>query len=150
MIFVTVGTTLSFDVLIEAVDNFAAAGSIPGPVVCQIGNGAYIPKNCEHFRFQASIDDWIKKASLVVCHGGTGTVLALLSMKKNFIAVANKLGADDHQAQFLARLNKNIPILWTGEVGELPGLVQKAASFRPDEIKAERVSDDIRRYINSL
>lgn len=150
MIFVTVGTTLPFDTLIEAVDNFAAKGAIPLPVVCQIGNGAYVPRNCEHFRFQPSVDDWIKKASIVICHGGTGTVLALLSMKKNFIAVANRLGADDHQAQFLTRLNKNIPILWTGDVGEIPGLVQKAATFRPDKIVAERVSDDIRKYINSI
>jgi UDP-N-acetylglucosamine transferase subunit ALG13 len=150
MIFVTVGTTLCFDELIEAVDAFVRDGRIKGPVLCQIGNGAYQPGHCEHFRFRPTIEDLMLKASVVICHGGTGTVLNLLAMGKPFIAVANRSGADNHQAQFLARLEKEIPILWTADVRELPELVMKAGTVKAGAVKDGRLSDDIKRYIEGL
>jgi len=147
MIFVTVGTTLSFDGLIEAVDSFVGQGRLNGPVLCQIGNGAYQPRNCEHFRFMQSIEPLMMKASVVICHGGTGTVLNLLAMGKPFVAVANRSGADDHQAQFLARLEKELPIIWTADVRELPELVEAAGSARTGGVRDGRLSEEIRRYI---
>lgn len=150
MIFVTVGTTLCFDELIEAVDAFAGQGLIKGPVLCQIGNGACQPKNCEHFRFRPSIEDLMMKASVVICHGGTGTVLNLLAMRKPFVAVANKSGADNHQAQFLSRLEKEVPLLWTADVKKLPELVLAAASARPGAVRDGRLSEDIRKYIEGI
>jgi len=150
MIFVTVGTTLCFDELIEAVDAFAGQGLIKGPVLCQIGNGACQPKHCEHFRFRPSIEDLMMKASVVICHGGTGTVLNLLAMRKPFVAVANKSGVDNHQAQFLSRLEKEVPLLWTADVKKLPELVLAAASARPGAVKDGRLSEDIRKYIEGI
>lgn len=150
MIFVTVGTTLSFDGLIEAVDAFVCEGAIASPVICQIGNGAYAPRNCEFFRFRPSIEELMMKASVVICHGGTGTVLGLLAMGKPFIAVANRSGADDHQAQFLARLEKEIPVLWTADLRELPALVKKAGEVRAGAVKDGRLSAEIKRYIEGI
>lgn len=149
MIFVTIGTTLVFDDLIEAVDNLVAGGIITDPVVCQIGNSAYIPKNCEYFRFQPNIDEWTGKASLVICHGGTGSVLSLLTQKRPFIAVANPRGAEDHQAQFLERLSRSISILWTKDLKELPGLIEKARMFEPKALDGERLADDLRKFLDT-
>lgn len=148
MIFVTVGTTLCFDELIEMVDNLVASKSISEPVICQIGNGTYIPKNCEYFRFKPNIDHLIEQASLVICHGGTGTVCSLIAMKKIFIAVANRRGADDHQTQFLSPLSKKLPLLWTKNLDELSDLIQKAATFRPQPITTEHLADDLKRYLD--
>jgi beta-1,4-N-acetylglucosaminyltransferase len=147
VIFVTVGTTLPFDDLVRAVDRLAAQGALAEPVLCQIGHGQYVPGHCEHFRFKPNLDEETGRASLVIGHGGTGTVTGLLSSGKPFIAVANPLGAHDHQRQFLARLCKVVDFLWTADLSELPALIERARSFRPQSATAERLTEDLKRYL---
>ena len=147
MIFVTVGTTLPFDDLVRAVDRLVAAGVVTEPVLCQIGHGQYVPQHCEHFRFKPNLDEEIGRASLVIGHGGTGTVTGLLASGKPFIAVANPLGVHDHQRQFLARLCKVVEFLWAADPAELPGLIERARSFRPRSARGERLTEDLRRFL---
>jgi len=150
MIFVTVGTTIWFDDLIETIDQLIASGQIHEPVVCQIGNGRYIPKNCEYFRFQKSIDEWIDQSSLVISHGGTGTVLSLLVMQKPFVAVANPMGADDHQSQFLERLERTGCVVWCRNLEDLPHFIRKAATFKPRPLGTKHLADDIKDFLKSF
>lgn len=147
MIFVTIGTT-QFNELIEAVDEAVANGQISEPVVCQIGSGSYIPQHCEHFRFQPSIDDWLEKSSLVISHGGA-TVLSLLAMGKPFIAFANTRLADDHQSLFLRHLSKDIPILWTRDIKDLPALLERAATFKVQPLNGAHLADDLKNYLEN-
>ena len=150
MIFVTTGTTLGFDGLIKSIDDLIEKKQITEPVVCQIGNGKYIPKNSEYFRYKENIDDWLQKASLVICHGGTGTVLALMAMKKPFIAVANPRMADEHQSQFLTKLGNSGCILWTSNLDDLPILIKKAYAFKPMPFSSEHLVDDLKEYLKSV
>lgn len=147
MIFVTVGTTLPFDDLVRAVDAMAGAGSLDEPVTCQIGRGEYVPVHCEHYRFSRTIEEDIGRASLVIGHGGTGTVTGLLTAGRKFIAVANPLGAHDHQRQFLERLSRTASFLWTADLSELPALVEKAREFSPTSHLTERLTDDLLSYL---
>ncbi|MCK4622629.1 MAG: hypothetical protein KAT62_10515 [Desulfuromonadales bacterium] len=147
MILVTVGTTLTFDDLIMAVDQMVTDGQMDGPVVCQIGNGSYVPQHCEYFRFKPNLDELIQNASVVIGHGGTGTVLGLLAEKKKFIAVANPLGAHDHQAQFLERLSRAVSILWTRDLKELPALIRKAEEYEVRPVTGMRLAEDLRAYL---
>lgn len=148
MIFVTVGST-QFDELIRAVDQIAATGGLSEPVVCQIGNGGYIPRHCKHYRFKPSIDDDLEKSSLVICHGGA-TVLSLLAMEKMFIAVANTHLADDHQSFFLDHLCQTIPILWTRNTQDLPHLIQRTTKFQVQPLKKMRLADDLKNYLDQI
>jgi beta-1,4-N-acetylglucosaminyltransferase len=147
MIFVTVGTTLVFDELIEIMDQLVATGKIQDQVICQIGNGSYIPEHCDYFRFKPSVDDLIEQAQLVICHGGTGSTLGVLAKGKKFIAVANPRGIDNHQSQFLQRIAQIVPILWTQELQYLPELIQQAESFQYDTIEIPCLVDDLNEYI---
>ncbi|MBC7360631.1 MAG: glucuronosyltransferase [Desulfacinum sp.] len=130
MIFVTVGTTLPFDDLIRHVDHLVESGALRDPVVCQIGTGKYRPRHCRFFTFQPSLDPWYRRASVVVAHGGTGTVLELLRMQKPFVAVANPLAVDDHQVQFLSKLESVDSVLWCRELTDLPGYIREARRYR--------------------
>ncbi len=147
---VTVGTTLVFDELIRAVDQMVADGVITVPVTCQIGNGSYLPLHCEYFRFKPNLDEIIQEATMVIGHGGTGTVLGLLSEKKKFIAVANPLGAHDHQAQFLERLSRAVSILWTRDLQELPDLIWRAETYEVRPVTGMRLADDLGAYLKGL
>lgn len=147
MIFVTVGTTLPFDALVQAVDALVAGQVITDPVVCQIGHGDYLPQHCEHFRFQPNIDEYIAQASLVIGHGGTGTVTGLLASGKPFVAVANPLGADNHQAQFLERLAHLAPFLWTADLARLPALIAQAPHFVSNRQANEHLATDLSDFL---
>lgn len=147
MIFVTAGTTLPFDPLVQAVDEMVATRVIADQVICQIGHGTYQPSHCEYFRFKPSLDEYIGRASLIIGHGGTGTVTGLLASGKPFIAVANPLGADNHQVQFLQRLSQLMPFLWTADLAELPGLIIQAPSFVTRRDISEHLAGDLCAFI---
>jgi beta-1,4-N-acetylglucosaminyltransferase len=140
MIFVTVGTTLPFDELIETMDALVRRGNIAEQVVCQIGVGRYRPKRCEFFAFRPTLAPWYEEASLVVAHGGTGTVLELLRMKKPFVAVANPRAADNHQAQFLAKLESLGSVLWCRDLDRLHQDIQRARTYRLKDIPYETLA----------
>lgn len=148
VIFVTVGTTLHFDSLVQFVDELVECGELTEQVICQIGNGAYVPKHCEYFRFMPDLDVYIASASLIIGHGGTGTVTGLLASGKPFIAVANPLGAGNHQAQFLERLNEHVSFLWTADLERLPDLIGKVGSFVPCATKGACLADNLRAFLS--
>lgn len=146
MIFVTVGTSW-FDELVKLVDDLKARGFLEDEVVCQIGNGEYEPKHCRYFRFEPDIVHWFMKADLVIGHGGTGTVLELMTLGKRFIAVANRALADDHQTQFLKALGDRGCILWAGNVSELPEKLRELPLFRPKPFELPNLADDLIRFV---
>jgi beta-1,4-N-acetylglucosaminyltransferase len=149
MIFVTVGTTMAYDSLIQEVDNLVERRFIQDKVICQIGNGEYVPKNCEYFRFRPSIDDLISEAVLVISHGGS-TVMALISLQKRCVIMANKAAADSHQRDFLRLISNEINILWSEDVAELSDLIVKAYDTEIYYKKPPSLAYDLVKYINYL
>jgi len=149
LIFVTVGTTIPFDGLLEAVDNCVARSVIDGPVVCQIGSGEYEPKHCEWFKYQPSIQEFVNRADLIIGHGGTGTTFQLLASDKPFISFANPLAAADHQAEFLARMASAYDIIWSRDPGELEALLPKARDHRPKPFAEPRLHDHLKAFLLS-
>lgn len=143
MIFVTVGTTLPFDDLVQAVDAMVERGLVDEPVLCQIGQGRYEPRHCQWFRFKPSLEADIESASLIIGHGGTGTVTGLLASGKPFIAVANPLGADNHQRDFLDRLSRTSPFVWTDQPETLAALLPRARALRSEKATHRRLATDL-------
>ncbi len=146
MIFVTVGST-RFDALIKAVDELAAKRTIDMPVVCQIGSGDYVPRHCEHFRYAPSLDPWLEKAELLVCHGGTGSVFAAFRHQKRFVAIANTELADDHQTELLSKLGEGLPIFWGRSPSDLEPLIASALVAPPIVFDSRRLVDDLNQYL---
>lgn len=147
MIFVTVGSTMPFDPLIKAIDEQVAKGIVTEPVICQIGNGSYTPTHCEHFRFRESIKELIDEASIVITHGGTGTVTSLIKQRKRFIAVSNAMGADDHQAVFLSKLASISNIIWTDDPAKVTALFSESKKISPSQLITPSLVADLKAYI---
>lgn len=146
MIFVTVGST-RFDALIKVVDELAAAGKFTMPVICQIGSGDYEPQHCEYFRYAPSLEPWLGKAELLLCHGGTGSVFAAFRHQKRFVAIANTELADDHQTELLSKLGEGLPILWGRSPTELERLISCALAAPPIVFDSRRLVDDLNQYL---
>lgn len=105
LLFATVGATLPFDRLVASVAQLKAEGAIPEQVIIQTGVGGLAPEGLEVVetlpfdRVQALLTD----AAIVVCHGGTGSLITALRQGCQVIAMPrlSELGEhyDDHQSE---------------------------------------------------
>lgn len=150
MILVTVGSTLPFDELLKSVDDLCAEDFFDQEVVCQTGHGAYAPRHCKHFRFTPSLDDMFKKADVIVCHGGTGSVLQCILLAKPFIAFANPRADEDHQGEFLSRMSQITDIVWSRDPLTLKELYpQLQGRSRDRKIALPSLADDLLRQLGA-
>ena len=131
-VFVTVGTQLPFDRLIQAVDDWAAHHD--AEVFAQTGTSALRPR---HIGWKDYIDvseanERIRTADLVVAHAGMGTILTRLETGLPMIVLPRRadLGEhrNDHQLATVRRLS-HIPGLVV--VNDEADLLERMSSFAP-------------------
>jgi beta-1,4-N-acetylglucosaminyltransferase len=128
MIFVTIGSAvkgIEFTRLIKKMDEIA--GKIGEEVVMQIGTVPYEPQHAKYFRYSSYQENlsYFRKASLVVGHGGTGTILNALKFQVPIVVVPrrHRYGehVDDHQVELAQRIvgNELIEVVYELESLEL-------------------------------
>lgn len=121
MIFVTVGThEQPFNRLLECVDKLKEENIITEDVIMQTGFSTYVPKNCEWkklFPYDEMIEN-VKKARIVITHGGPSSFIMPLQKGKIPIVVPRQKKFDehvnDHQVDFakaVAERQKNIIVV---------------------------------------
>lgn len=121
MIFVTVGThEQPFNRLLECVDKLKEDNIITEEVIMQTGFSTYVPKNCEWkklFPYDAMIEN-VKKARIVITHGGPSSFIMPLQEGKIPIVVPRQKKyeehVNDHQVDFakaVAERQKNIIVV---------------------------------------
>ncbi|KAJ3677583.1 hypothetical protein LUZ60_003307 [Juncus effusus] len=115
-VFVTVGTTC-FDKLVAAMDSAKVKEALfrrgYTHLLIQMGRGSYIPSkvsgeegslNVDYFTFSSSIADYLKSASLIISHAGSGSIFETLRLNKPLIVVVNEDLMDNHQAELAEEL----------------------------------------------
>ncbi len=132
MIFVTIGSAvegIEFTRLIKEMDEIA--GMIDEEVVMQIGTVPYEPKNAKYFRYTSYQENlsYFQKASLVIGHGGTGTILNALRFQVPIVVVPRRHDygehVDDHQVDLAQRLVANELIKVVYELEDLESAVKE-------------------------
>ena len=110
LLFATVGAILPFDRLIEMVATANAQGAIPEKILLQTGKGGCKVDgidSVETFSYEA-MQATLKAADIVVCHGGTGSLVTAMRQGCRVIAVPRlfALGEvyDDHQSEIVGAL----------------------------------------------
>lgn len=129
MIFVITGT-IGFEDLIKGVDILVKDKKLKEKVVIQIGNSRYLPKYCEYFRFDKSLDSYYESARLVIAHGGAGTTFEVLEKRLPLISVNNPHRTDKHQEDILRALSKNKYLIWCKDLNKLADCISKAKNFK--------------------
>jgi len=149
MIFVATGTT-GFDALAERMDRLAP--SLDEPVVIQLGNGCYIPRRTEYFRFAPSLKPYYEQASLVMAHGGMGICLEVLDCGRPLIALDNPDRFDQHQQDMLRVLAAQNYLIWCQDVNDLPEALERARQhkFRRYVASACEIHGVIRAFLQGL
>lgn len=115
MIFITVGThEQPFDRLLKCIDNMIENGMITEEIICQKGFTDYEPKNykAEKLISYEEMQDNIKKARIVITHGGPASFIAPLTVGKIPIVVPRQKKYDehvnDHQFEFAKEVEKRM------------------------------------------
>lgn len=140
MIFVTVGTQdKPFTRLISAVENAVINKDITDEVVVQAGNTKYDSKvlNVLNYVPFDEFNKFISKADIIITHGGVGSILNALKLKKRIIAVPRlaKYGEhiNDHQLQVIKKMTDDGYILSCENENEIAIKVREAENFIPKE-----------------
>lgn len=105
LLFATVGATLPFNRLTEMVARAKADGLITEDVLIQTGVGGSQPagvRSCETMPYD-EMNRTLREADIVVCHGGTGSLITALRQGCRVITVPRRFERgehyDDHQCE---------------------------------------------------
>jgi UDP-N-acetylglucosamine transferase subunit ALG13 len=125
LVFATVGATLPFDRLVESVAQLQQEGAISEQLLIQTGIGGARPEGLntvEALPFD-ELQDILRRAAIVICHGGTGSLITGLREGCHVIAMPRlaALGEhyDDHQAEITSAFAQRGLILVANSVDEL-------------------------------
>lgn len=121
MIFVTVGThEQPFNRLIKEIDKLVIEGDIKEKVIIQKGYSTYNPVCCETYKMMSyqQMQKYIRKAHIVITHGGPSSFLEVLQVGKVPIVVPRQEKfhehINNHQVEFTQlitrRMNNIIPV----------------------------------------
>ena len=167
MIFVTIGSGvkgakgLEFTRLIKKVDEIAP--KLGEEVVMQIGSVTYEPRNATYFRYTSYQENlsYFQKASLIIGHGGVGTILNALRFQKPIIVVPRRirfgeLSRDDHQFELAQKIEGTSLIHVVYDMDDLEGTLKnilhgnRTILTRESSSERKRLMETIRRFVNTV
>ena len=159
MIFVVLGThELPFDRLLKEIDKLILAGDIKEEVIVQAGHTKYRSEqmNFMDFTTYEHMAELYQQASLIITHGGTGSITLGMKMGKKIIAVPRlvKYGEhnDDHQLEIVKQFQQTGHILYWDESMELADILRGIETFQPTSFVSgnSHILTIIRNYIDGI
>lgn len=143
MILVILGTQdKDFSRLLKAVDKEIENGTIKEKVIVQAGQTKYESKNMEIFDLISGpeFEKLIDEASLIITHGGVGSILAGIKKNKKIIAAARlskyQEHHNDHQKQIIKEFADQGYLLELRDFNKLGKLIEKSKSFKQKKFES--------------
>ncbi len=138
MILVTLGTQdKGFERLLKAIDKEIEKGTIKEKVIVQAGYTKYESDHMEIFDLISpeELDKLVEKSSLIITHGGVGSILSAIKKRKKVIAAPRlakyKEHNNDHQKQIVKEFERLGYILELRDFNKLDKVIEKSKSFKP-------------------
>jgi UDP-N-acetylglucosamine transferase subunit ALG13 len=159
VIFVTVGSQMAFDRLIEAVDRWAQAPGTPA-VLAQIGPSTLTPAHIDwcHALTPAEFNAAVAKAAVIVAHAGMGSVLTAMELGKPLVLMPRRGDLqetrNDHQIATAKWLGARPGIHIAMDEHELPAalaaaLASAAGTATIQPYAAPQLLDALRQFIGA-
>ena len=140
MILVLLGTqNNSFHRLLEEIQKNIDCGNIKEQVTVQEGYTRFESKDMIIYKQvpRDELQELIKKADLIITHGGVGSIIASITNDKKVIAVPRlqkyKEHVNDHQLDIIDSFNEKGYIIGIHGVDELEDALKKAPEFKPQK-----------------
>lgn len=157
MILVTLGTQdKSFGRLLAEVDRLIAVGVIREEVTVQAGTTEYHSENMKirDLLPMSEMEQLTAECSLLITHGGVGSIISGLKHGKTVIAVPRlekyKEHVNDHQTQIIRNFGSRGCIIGTEGVQDLEAALERAKTFvpAPYQSNTENMIALIRKHID--
>lgn len=146
LLFATVGATLPFERLTQIVLEAKREGSIPEQVILQVGQGARNIPAVEGVRIVDALDfeeiqALLKRAYIVVSHGGTGSIITALRQHCRVIVIPRRfeLGEhyDNHQQEITDSFEQRGLVLSAGDDESFRLALEAARDFQPTPVTTD-------------
>lgn len=154
LLFATVGATLPFERLVSSVAELKARGGLAEDVIIQTGVGAPQPQGVESVETMPfnRIQDLLTEADIVVCHGGTGSLITALRKGCRVIAFPRLLEKgehyDNHQAEITGAFAARGLIEIANNADELAAAIARIKSRPP--VLATTDPSELISYLDSV
>ncbi|MFW9959224.1 MAG: glycosyltransferase [Candidatus Odinarchaeota archaeon] len=139
MIFVTVGTSLPHDELVEMMDRLVGDGKIKDKVIVQRGAGKFAPKNIEHFRFSPSLDEYYNDAEIVISNCGAGTIMENTTKGRKLIVIQNPDITGGHEWELIKKMEEGEHLIWCKSIDNIVECIDRARSLNFKEFNPKRL-----------
>ena len=145
MILTVLGTNdKPFTRLAEAVEAAVRSGDIREEVIVQAGFTKYESDCMKVIDYidQEQFADYLSRASMLITHGGVGTIMTALKQGKTVLAAARlqKYGehVNDHQLQLLEAFEAKGYIIYMKDLSDIRPYLRAAETFRPKPYVSQR------------
>jgi beta-1,4-N-acetylglucosaminyltransferase len=139
LIFVTVGTSLPHDELVQMIDTLVGEEKIRDKVVVQRGAGRYTPRNIEHFRFSSNLDEYYNKAEIVISNCGAGTIMENATRGRRLIVIQNPDVTGGHEWELVIKMERGGHLIWCRDIRDLLKCIEKARTMTFRQFSPERL-----------
>ncbi len=158
MIFVTVGThRQQFDRLLKEIDRLVKEGTVKEEVFAQTGNSTYVPQEYKSTKFlsDSEYNKMMKKADLVITHGGAGGIITAMGYRKKIIVVPRleKFGehTNDHQIELCEAISADGKAIIVKEIKRLGETIVGSKKFKPrTENTKEGLIKEVKGFIEGI
>lgn len=163
MIFLTTGTQLPFDRLVQAVDEWAEATKPDCDIFGQVLSPTHNPYRPRNFKTKARLSpaeyaEVFAKASLIISHAGMGTILTALTQGKQICIMPRQVKynehRNDHQLATVERLSERPGLFKACDEHDLPRCLDAAMqaigmshTASLDPFAAKDFTDGLRNFI---
>lgn len=159
MIFVLLGTfPTDFSRPLHEIEKLLKEKVINEEVVVQSGHTKFKSSliTFRPFLSLEELDDYYKKADLIISQGGTGSIIKGLKLNKKIIGIPrlkkyNEV-VDDHQTELIDELAKDNFIIPWNEGDALKDLLEKSRNFNPKPfpLNNKKITSYLSEYIDNL
>ena len=137
LLFATVGATLPFDRLVQSVAELKRNGDLPERVIAQVGIGGAQPRELECVETMSfdDIQETLSRADLVICHGGTGSIITALREKCRTVVMPRLFELAEHYDNHQLEISESFELRGLVHVArsthDLRGAIQAAREVEP-------------------
>ena len=138
MILVMLGTqNNSFHRLLEEIQKCIDNNIINDEVIVQAGSTKFKTKDMKLYKIMSAkrLEEYVKQADFVICHGGVGSIVTALKHDKKVIAVPRQEKynehVNDHQVQIVEAFNMQGFIKGVTEIENLETAIKELPKFEP-------------------
>ena len=159
MVLVLLGTqNNSFNRLLEEIEKNIEDGLIKEEVIVQAGYTKFESKEMKIFDLipKERLLEYQEQASLIITHGGVGSIISSIKLGKKVIAVPrlHEFGehVNNHQIDIVRNFNEEGYIIGIEKVKDLKQAILKAKEFKPRkyEMNNQLMLDLISNYIEKI